>query len=243
VRIVLARQSRESSTIEQVETLNPTALVQALGGDGDPSLAFLGDIATVHFSLEMRLRLMSTVRFSKVVEAAGKPMVHVLWVDPEKDPVLKKAIETERVMTVRQGLPNGKADYGTVGFEKGVSGQILIFPESLKRFADKQVTGVKYDLFEWPTVPKSQQVRKVVPPKRSAKGKPNRTQAHVVTEPPVVAEPAATVIKFPNPEDEDASETNPEIEELKKQVRLAIQALEEGKQVAAFKLLSRILDS
>jgi hypothetical protein len=186
---------------------------------------------------------MSTIRFSKIVEAAGKPIVHVLWVNPDKDPILKKAIEAERVMTVRQGLPKGKADYGTIGFEKGVSGQILIFPESLKRFADKQVTGVKYDLFEWPTVPKSQQVHKVVPPKRSAKGKPSQNQVRAVAEPPVVAEPAATVIKFPNMENDEASETNAEIEELKKQVRLAIQALEEGKQVAAFKLLSRIIDS
>jgi hypothetical protein len=187
---------------------------------------------------------MSTIRFSKVVEAAGKPVVHVLWVDPVKDPILKKAIDAERVMTVRQGLPNGKADYGTVGFEKGASGQILIFPGSLKRFVDQRVTGLKYDLLEWPTVPKSQRADKIVPPKRSAKGKLNQTQIPAVAEPSVVAErPAATVIKFPNPEDDDAGGTTAEIEELKKQVRLAIQALEEGKQVAAFKLLSRIIDS
>jgi hypothetical protein len=188
---------------------------------------------------------MSTIRFSKVVEAAGKPMVHVLWVDPEKDPILKKAIGAARVMTVRQGLPNGKADYGTIGFQKGVTGQILIFPGSLKRFVDKQVTGLKYDLLEWPTVPKkSQQVRKVLPQKRPAKAKINQPQVPAMAKPPVVAErPAATVIQFPNPEDDDAGETSSEIEELKKQVRLAIQALEEGKQVAAFKLLRRILDS
>jgi hypothetical protein len=187
---------------------------------------------------------MSTVRFSKVVEAAGKPTVHVLWVSPEKDPILKKAIDGERVMTVHQGLPNGKADFGTVGFEKGVPGQTLIFPKSLKSFADKQVTGVKYDLFEWPTVPKSEQVDKVVPPKRPAKGKPKQTEVPAAAKPSVVAErPAATVIKFPDPEEDHASEPNAEIEELKKQVRLAIQALEEGKQVAAFKLLSRIIES
>jgi hypothetical protein len=187
---------------------------------------------------------MSTIRFSKIVEAVGRPVVHVLWVTPEKDPILKKAIDAERVMTVHQGLANGKADYGTVGFQKGVSGQILIFPKSLKRFADNRVTGVKYDLLEWPTVPKSQQVHKIVPPKRSAKVKPNQAQVHAVAKPSVVAErPAATVIKFPDPEDDDASETTAEIEELKKQVRLAIQALDEGKQVAAFKLLSRIIES
>ena len=187
---------------------------------------------------------MSTVRFSKIVEAAGKPIVHVLWVDPEKDPILKKAIEAERVMTVRQGSPDGKADYGLVGFEKGVSGQILIFPRSLKRFADQRVTGVKYELFEWPTIPKSQQADKAVPPKRSGKGKPDQTEIPVVSEPSVVTErPATTLIKFPAPEDHEATGNDPEIEQLRKQVRLAIQALEEGKQVAAFKLLSSILES
>jgi hypothetical protein len=187
---------------------------------------------------------MSTIRFSKVVEAAGNPIVHVLWVSPDKDPILKKAIDGERVMTVHQGLPNGKADFGTVGFEKGVSGQTLIFPKSLKGFADKQVTGVKYDLFEWPTVPKNQQVDKVVPPKRPAKGKSKQAEVPAVSKPSVVAErPAATVIKFPDPEDDDVSEPNAEVEELKKQVRLAIQALEDGKQVAAFKLLISIVNS
>src|ERR1700674_2631953 len=116
--------------------------------------------------------MMGAVRFSKIVEAAGNPVVHVLWIDPEQDPILKKAINANRVMTVHQGLPNAKADYGTVGFQKGVSGQILIFPKPLKGFADKRVTGVKYDLLEWPTVPKNQQAHRVIPAKRSAKDKP-----------------------------------------------------------------------
>lgn len=78
--------------------------------------------------------MMGTVRFSKIVETAGKPIVHLLWMDPTKDPALQKAIHANRVMTVHQGLINAKADYGTIGFEEGVSGQILIFPKSLKRF-------------------------------------------------------------------------------------------------------------
>ncbi len=115
----------------------------------------------------------ATVRFSKLVESAGKPSVHLLWVDPAKDSVLQKAIHANRVLTVRQRPADTKADYGTVGFEKGVSGQILIFPKSIKHFADKRVIGVKYDLLEWPGVPKTQephQARMVV---RSANRKPN----------------------------------------------------------------------
>jgi hypothetical protein len=148
--------------------------------------------------------MMGTIRFSKIVEAAGKPVAHVLWIDPEKDRILKKAVNANRVMTVHQQLTGAKADCGTVGFQKGVSGQILIFPKSRKRFADKRVTGVKYDLLEWPTVPKSQQAHEVFPVKRSAKGKSQHTKVHATAEQSVVEKSAAaTVVKYPNPENHD----------------------------------------
>lgn len=185
---------------------------------------------------------MGTVRFSKIVEIAGKPIVHLLWMDPAKDLILQKAIHANRVMTVHQGLINAKADYGTIGFQKGVSGQILIFPKSLKRFADTRVTGVKYDLLEWPAVPKNEQAYKVIPAKHSAESKPRATKIPAMGEQPALAESAtARVVKFPNPEDEDGPTTD--VEEIKRQVRLAIKVLEEGKQVAAFNLLKRIVDS
>jgi hypothetical protein len=187
---------------------------------------------------------MGTVRFSKIVETAGKPIVHLLWMDPAKDRVLQKAIQTHRVMTVHQEQTKATADYGTIGFEKGVSGQILIFPKSLKPFADKQVVGVKYDLLEWPAVPKSQQARKVIPAKRSAKAKPPETKISPTAEQAALAENAtAKVVNFPNPEDDRKDGPTTDLEELKNQVRLAMKALEEGKQVAAFNLLKRVVDS
>jgi hypothetical protein len=186
---------------------------------------------------------MGTVRFSRIVEAAGRPVVHVLWIDPDKDPVLKKAIDAERVMTVHQGVTNAKADYGSVGFQKGVAGQILIFPKSLKRFAGTRVTGVKYDLLDSSTMPKGQQAHEVVPAKHSAKGKPQKTKPQATAELSVVEENAeATVGKFPDPEHDAADGLAEEVEEIKRQVRLAMKALEEGKQVAAFNLLNRIVD-
>ena len=188
---------------------------------------------------------METVRFSKIVEAAGKPVIHILWIDPEKDPILKKAINAKRVMTVHQGLTKAKADYGTVGFQKGIAGQILIFPKSLKRFADTRVTGVKYDLLDSATAPKGQQARKIVPAKRVAKGKPQETKTQATPERSAVEEnTAATVVKFPNPAEDDANVPTAAMdgEEMIKQVRLAMKALEEGKQVAAFNLLKRIVD-
>jgi hypothetical protein len=186
--------------------------------------------------------MMGTVRFSKIVEAAGRPVVHVLWIDPDKDPILKKAIDAKRVMTVHQGLTRAKADYGTVGFQKGVAAQILIFPKTLKRFADMRVTGLKYDLLDSATVPKGQPAQKIVPVKRVAKGQPREDEVQATAERSVVEENAATtVVKFPNPED-DADGPTVDVEEIKKQVRRAMKALEEGKQVAAFNLLKRIVD-
>jgi hypothetical protein len=66
-------------------------------------------------------------RFSKVVEVAAKPVVHLLWMDPAKDTALRKAIKAARVMTIHQQPSATKADYGIVGFEKDASRQILIF--------------------------------------------------------------------------------------------------------------------
>jgi len=76
--------------------------------------------------------MMGIVRFSKIVETAGRPIVHLLWMDPAKDLVLQKAIHANRVMTVHQEQNNAKADYGTIGFQKGVSGQILIISQVAK---------------------------------------------------------------------------------------------------------------
>ena len=84
--------------------------------------------------------MMGTVRFSKIVETIGKPSVHVLWMDPAKDTVLQKAIKANRVMTIHQRPAGTKTDYGTIGFEKNVSGQVLIFPESLRSFADNELS-------------------------------------------------------------------------------------------------------
>ena len=187
-------------------------------------------------------KMMGTVRFSKVVEAAGKPFVHVLWIDPAKDATLRNAIKTCRVMTVHQQPSTSNADYGAVGFEKNVPGQILIFPKTLKQFCDQRVIGVKYDLIEWPAVPKSQRAPKTPPPRRLAKGKLQDSQISAPTGKPPATEKnaSARVVKFPTPESEDGDALNDDLEELKNQVHQAMRLLEDGKQVAAFNLLKRI---
>jgi hypothetical protein len=89
---------------------------------------------------------MSTVRFSKVIEACGKPDFHLLLIDPAKDKTLQAAIKSDRVMTLYQ--QSGETDHGIVGFEQGRSRQFLVFPKPLKAFQGQRIVGIKYELLE-----------------------------------------------------------------------------------------------
>jgi diamine N-acetyltransferase len=159
------------------------------------------------------MRLIGTVRFSKIVETVGKPSVHVLWIDPDKDDILQKAIKANRVMTIHQRPDGTKTDYGTIGFEKNVPGQVLIFPKSLRSFADKRVIGVKYDLLEWQSAPKNQQAPKAEPAKPAIKSKPKEIPVAAVE--PLVAEESAParVVKFPSPKVEAEDRPNEDVEQ------------------------------
>ena len=101
---------------------------------------------------------MSTVRFSKVVEACGKPDIHLLLIDPAKDKTLQAAIRSDRVMTVYQ--QSGSTDHGVVGFEQGRSRQFLVFPKPLKPFLGQRIVGIKYELLEETPAPKKETVKK-----------------------------------------------------------------------------------
>ena len=89
--------------------------------------------------------------------------MHLLWIDPDKDRSLQKAIREHRVMTLHQ-FQGGKSDYAVVGFEKGVSGQVLIFPKSLKPFEGRKVIAIKYELLR----PSSPVGPEPAPPKNGA---------------------------------------------------------------------------
>jgi hypothetical protein len=181
----------------------------------------------------------ATVRFSKLVEVAGKPSNHLLWSDPAKDQVLQNAIRAHRVLTVRQRPVDAKADYGTVGYQKGVPGQILIFPKSIKQFADQRVVGVKYELLEWPTVPEKRPAQNTIPAKKIQK----ESRAPVAAAEPTNSEEpeSARVVKFPEPKAEKEPESDPIVEDIKDKVRQAMKLLEDGKQVAAFNLLKQVV--
>ena len=93
-----------------------------------------------------------TVRFSRVVEKAGQPEVHTLWLPPGKDPTLQRAEKLNQVMTVAPKASGTKTDVGVVGFDPqaGKRSQFLIFPKSLKRFQGARVIGIRFDLVAQP---------------------------------------------------------------------------------------------
>jgi hypothetical protein len=177
-------------------------------------------------------------RFSKVVEKAGEPEAYLLLMDPAKDRTFQAAVKAQRVMTVFQEAVGTKTDRGEVGFQPGRSRQYLVFPKSLKAFAGRSVVGIKYNLIGSPEVPKNERAKAPRPPKKT-KAKPAPKARKEKAEPP----PKHKVVAFrPPPNRADEDEEDEEIAELKKQVRRAMAALEEGKAVAAFNLLKRILE-
>jgi hypothetical protein len=113
----------------------------------------------------------------------------------------------------------------------------------LKQFSDQRVIGIKYDLIEWPAVPKSQQVPRVGRPPAPKKSKsPDAEMIAPRAALPVVDEDAsARVVKFPMPE--NARAQNEDLDELKNQVRHVMKLLEEGKQVQAFNILKQIAEN
>jgi|HubBroStandDraft_6_1064221.scaffolds.fasta_scaffold60903_3 hypothetical protein len=222
---------------------------------------------------ELKLPLVvSTVRFSKVIEASGKPDIHLLLIDPAKDKTLQAAIKSDRVMTLYQ--QSGSTDHGIVGFEQGRSRQFLVFPKSLKPFNGQRIVGIKYELLEDAPVPEKETAKKE-PVKPVEEAGPKPAPARKTSEPskqadrqvPTVVPKAATakqkdpagkesedqestkaapednVVKFQKPEPaEPPAAERDDIKELKQRVREAMDALEAGKQVVAFNLLKSILD-
>jgi len=94
----------------------------------------------------MKLLKIKTARFSQVIENCGKPEVRTLWQKPAADRHLQAEIKKNRVMTILKS--ESRTDFGIVGFKESKEARYLIFPKSLKRFAEKRVIGI-----EWALVP------------------------------------------------------------------------------------------
>ena len=92
----------------------------------------------------MKLLKVKTARFADVVERCGEPEVYTLWQNPRTDRHFQSIIKTTRVMTVRAS--DTGTEFGEVGFREQKGAQYLEFPKSLRRFAEKRVVGIKWDL-------------------------------------------------------------------------------------------------
>ena len=92
----------------------------------------------------MKLLKTKTARFSQVVQKCGKPQVYTLWQKPSADRHLQAQLKNNRAMTVQK--TDSGTDFGVVGFKERKGASYLIFPKSLKRFADKRIIGIDWAL-------------------------------------------------------------------------------------------------
>jgi hypothetical protein len=92
----------------------------------------------------MKLLKTKTARFSHVIEKCGKPQVYTLWQKPSTDRHLQAQLRNNRVMTVLK--TESGTDFGIAGFKEKKGATYLVFPKSLKQFADKRVVGIDLTL-------------------------------------------------------------------------------------------------
>ncbi len=92
----------------------------------------------------MKVLKTKTIRFAEVVEKAGKPEVYTLWQKPKTDRHLQSLLKNNRIMTVLQS--ESGSDFGLVGFREEKGARYLAFPKPLKRFIDRRVVGIKWEL-------------------------------------------------------------------------------------------------
>ncbi|HEY4272121.1 MAG TPA: hypothetical protein VGM65_08950 [Candidatus Udaeobacter sp.] len=93
----------------------------------------------------MKLLKVKTARFSQIVEECEKPQVYTLWQKPSTDRQLQAQMKKNRLMTVLKSETG--TDFGIIGLKESKEARYLIFPKSLKRFAEKRIIGV-----DWPLV-------------------------------------------------------------------------------------------
>ena len=92
----------------------------------------------------MKLLKVKTVRFTEVVATAGPPDVYTLWVKPQADRRFQSLIKNHRLMTIQQS--EAGTDFGVVEFCERKGARYLGFPKSLKRYAEKRVVGIDWEL-------------------------------------------------------------------------------------------------
>jgi hypothetical protein len=114
---------------------------------------------------------MKTARFADVVKTGGAPETYLLWTPPAQDKAFQRALKEHRILTVHQEIRGTKKDFGEVGFAEAPNAQYLVFPKSLRRFADRRIIGINYDLMAKDSRPATEKVKASKPPKVPKKTK------------------------------------------------------------------------
>ena len=92
----------------------------------------------------MKVLKTKTARFSQVIESCGKPQVYTVWQKLSADRHLQAEIKKNRMMTILKS--ESGTDFGIASFKESRDARFLIFPKSLKRFADKRIIGIDWAL-------------------------------------------------------------------------------------------------
>jgi hypothetical protein len=92
----------------------------------------------------VKLLKTKTARFADIVERAGKPEPYTLWQKPAQDRHLQSEIKNHRVMTILK--TDAGSEFGIIGFKEKKGASYLIFPKGLKRFENRRIVGVSWDL-------------------------------------------------------------------------------------------------
>jgi hypothetical protein len=103
------------------------------------------------------------------------------------------------------------------------------------KFRGNRIVGIKYDLLNAGPPPK-ERAKSVKEPKKASTFLEEQSK-------PRGRPPHEKVVYFTKPElQQEPDEENDALEDIKKEVRHAMALLEQGKQVAAFNLLKRIVE-
>jgi hypothetical protein len=92
----------------------------------------------------VKLLKTKTARFADIVERAGKPEPYTLWQKPAQDRHLQSEIKNHRVMTILK--TDAGSEFGIIGFREKKGASYLIFPKGLKRFENRRIVGMSWDL-------------------------------------------------------------------------------------------------
>jgi hypothetical protein len=95
---------------------------------------------------DMQMLEVKTVRFAAVVERCGTPAVYTLWQKPDQDRHFQSLLKNHRIMTIQQN--ESGTEFGVADFCERKGARFLAFPKSIRRFADRRVVGIKWELVQ-----------------------------------------------------------------------------------------------